>query len=146
MIKVCSTVVIDVPLADIWTRVKDFNGLPNWHPAAGASKIEDGRNNGEVGCIRNFELTDGSGRVRETLLAISEIAHSLTYNMLLGGPLPFVDYVSTMAFEEITNKNQTFAKWTAEFSVSDGQEDHWESFVANDVFLGGFQALEDSFK
>jgi len=146
MIKVCSTVVINVPLADIWSKVKDFNGLPGWHPAAADSKIEDGHTNGEVGCVRNFELTDGSGRIRETLLAISEIDHSLTYNMLLGGPLPFVDYVSIMTFEAVTDKNQTFAKWTAEFSVSDDQEDHWEKFVANDVFLGGFQALEDSFK
>jgi|GEM_PF-5368416 len=34
---------------------------------------------------------------------------------------------------------------TAEFSVSDGRESHWGNFVTNDVFLGGFQALEESF-
>ncbi|OUR77579.1 MxaD family protein [Alphaproteobacteria bacterium 46_93_T64] len=145
MIKVCSTTIINVPLADIWTKVKDFNGLPNWHPAATDSRIEESRNPGEVGCVRNFALSDGSGRIRETLLRISDLQKTLTYNMLSGGPLPFVDYISTMSFEEITNQNQTFAKWTAEFSVSDGQESHWENFVANDVFLGGFKALEESF-
>lgn len=146
MIKVCSTVIINVSVDDVWNKVKNFNGLPDWHPAATDSNIEPGHNAGEVGCVRNFALTDGTGRIRETLLAISEIEKSLTYDMQLGGPLPFVDYVSTMTFEGITNKNQTFAKWTAEFSVSDGQIEHWENFVANDVFLGGFQALEDSFK
>ena len=146
MIKVCSTAIINVPLSDVWNRVKDFNGLPNWHPAATDSQIEDGHYPGQVGCVRNFALTDGSGRIRETLLAISDPQHTLTYNMLGGGPLPFIDYLSTMSFESVTAKNQTFAKWTAEFSVGDGKEAHWENFVANDVFLGGFKALEDSFQ
>jgi len=146
MIKVCSTTIIDVPVNEVWEKVKNFNGLPSWHPAATDSNIEPGHNAGEVGCVRNFALTDGTGRIRETLLAISEIDKSLTYDMLLGGPLPFVDYVSTMTFESVTNQNKTFAKWTAEFSVSDGKNEHWKNFVANDVFLGGFEALEESFK
>ncbi len=146
MIKVCSTKIIEVSVEEVWDKVKDFNGLPGWHPAATDSNIEAGHNSGEIGCVRNFALTDGTGRIRETLLAISGIEKSLTYDMLLGGPLPFVDYVSTMTFEGVTGTTKTFAKWTAEFSVSDGQEAHWENFVANDVFLGGFQALEDSFK
>ena len=145
MIKVSSSAIIKVPVDQVWARAKDFNGLPNWHPAATDSKIEDGHNPGEVGCVRNFALTDGSGRIRETLLAISDVNQSLTYDMLGGGPLPFVDYIATMSFEDITGTGHTFAKWTAEFNVSDGQEDHWEKFVANDVFLGGFAALEASF-
>jgi len=145
MIKVFSSRVLSLPVEDVWDRVKDFNGLPNWHPAATDSRIEETHGPGEVGCIRNFALADGSGRIRETLLAISDVERSLSYNMLLGGPLPFVDYVSTMRFWPITESGTTFAAWSAEFDVSDGQSDHWQKFVADDVFMGGLRALEESF-
>ncbi len=141
MIKVVTSTVINAPLSKVWEIASDFNGLPNWHPAAGESRIEEGKTNNEVGCIRNFALKDGSGHVRETLLALSSIDHDIVYDMI-GGPLPFVDYVATMHFEEITDKDVTFARWSAEFDVSDGQDDHWQKFVADDVFLGGFRALE----
>jgi hypothetical protein len=145
MIKAYSSTLIAVPVDQVWARVRDFNGLPNWHPAATDSRIEDGHTNGEVGCVRNFALTDGSGRIRETLLSISNPDRMLSYDMLPNGPLPFVNYVATMKFSAITDRNETFAEWWAEFDAGDGQADHWHKFVENDVFLGGFRALEDSF-
>lgn len=145
MIKTYSSTIIALPTDQVWERVRDFNGLPNWHPAATDSKIEEGHVNGEVGAVRNFALTDGSGRIRETLLSISNPDRMLTYDMLPGGPLPFVDYWAKMKFSSITDRNETFAQWWAEFDVSDGREEHWKNFVANDVFLGGFDALVKSF-
>ena len=91
MVKASASTIIDVPAAQVWERVRNFNGLPDWHPAATDSHIEAGHNAGEVGCVRNFALTDGSGRVRETLLSISDPERSLSYDMHPGGPLPFVD-------------------------------------------------------
>lgn len=146
MIKAYSSTIIAVPVDRVWDRVRDFNGLPNWHPAATDSRIEDGHANGQVGCVRNFALTDGSGRIRETLLSISNPERTLTYDMLGGGPLPFVDYIAIMKFCEITTTGETFAQWWAEFEAGDGQTDHWHQFVENDVFVGGFEALEASFK
>lgn len=145
MIKAYSSTLIAVPVDQVWGRVREFNGLPSWHPAATDSKIEDGFADGQVGCIRNFALTDGSGRIRETLLSLSNLTRSLAYDMLPDGPLPFVNYVATMHFSEITDRDETFAQWWAEFDVSDGQDDHWHQFVEQDVFLGGFRALEASF-
>ena len=146
MINAYSSTIIAVPVDQVWERVRDFNGLPTWHPAAMDSHIEDGKANGEVGCVRNFALADGSGRIRETLLAISNIDRSLTYDMLPGGPLPFVNYIAKMNFTPITDRQETFAEWWADFEASDGDEAKWLSFVTNDVFLGGFKALEESFK
>ena len=145
MIKVYVSTIIDAPLSNVWDMVSNFNGLPNWHPAAGESEIETGKSNNEVGCIRNFALKDGSGHVRETLLSLSSIDHEIIYDMV-GGPLPFVDYVATMQFRPVTDGDTTFACWIAEFSASDGENDYWEKFVANDVFLGGFKALEQALK
>lgn len=145
MIQAYSSTIIAVPAGQVWDRVRDFNGLPNWHPAATDSQIEPGYANGEIGCVRNFALTDGSGRIRETLLALSDPDRSLTYDMLPGGPLPFVDYVARMKFTPITDRNETFAEWWADFDASDGDDAKWHDFVAKDVFIGGFRALEASF-
>lgn len=146
MINVFASTIIKIPAQQVWDKVKDFNGLPNWHPAATDSHIEENGSGGVTGIVRNFALTDGSGRIRETLLAISDVEKSLTYDMLAGGPLPFIDYVSTMRFWPITDRDETFATWTAQFNVGDEREDHWQNFVENDVFLGGFKALEESFQ
>ena len=145
MIKVLTSTVIDAPIEKVWELVSDFNGLQNWHPAVGKSWIDDGKANNEIGCVRNLEMADGSGTVRETLLARSDVDHDIIYDMI-GGPLPFVDYVAVMHFESVTDGNQTFARWTAEFKAGDGQDDHWKKFVADDVFLGGFKALEEAAK
>lgn len=145
MIKAYSSTIIAVPAETVWERVRDFNGLPSWHPAATDSKIEKGHANGEVGCIRNFALTDGSGRIRESLLSISNPDRTLVYDMFAGGPLPFINYIATMKFSVISDRNQTFAQWWAEFDVNDEQEEKWHKFVEDDVFMGGFRALESSF-
>lgn len=145
MIKAYASTIIAVPVDRVWERVRNFNGLPGWHPAATDSRIEDGHANGQVGCIRNFALTDGSGRIRETLLSISNTDRSLSYDMLPNGPLPFVNYVARMKFSAITDRGQTFAEWWAEFEAGDGQTAHWHNFVETEVFLGGFRALESSF-
>jgi len=146
MIKAYASTIIAVPVDKVWGRVRDFNGLPNWHPAATDSQIEDGHVNGQVGCVRNFALTDGSGRIRETLLSISNTERELSYDMLPGGPLPFVNYVARMKFSEVTSTGDTFSEWWAEFEAGDGNSVHWENFVQTDVFLGGFAALEKSFQ
>ncbi len=145
MIKAYSSTIIALPVNDVWERVSDFNGLPLWHPAATDSQIEPGSHNGVVGCVRNFALTDGSGRIRETLLSISASERSLTYDMLPGGPLPFVNYVAKMQFSDFSDRGHTFAQWWAEFEAGDGRTEHWHQFVEKDVFLGGFDALEKSF-
>ena len=140
MIHVDVSTVIDAPITKIWPIISDFNSLPKWHPAALDSRIEDGGHNGQIGCIRNFALSDGSGRVRETLLAMSAIDHCLTYDML-EAPLPFLDYVATMSFLPVTETNATYARWTADFRAGDDRDAHWQKFVRDEVFAGGFRAL-----
>ncbi len=35
--------VIDAPTDNVWVRIRDFNGLPSWHPRMVESEIEDGK-------------------------------------------------------------------------------------------------------
>ena len=60
--------VIDAPIEKVWARIRDFNGLPSWHPRMVKSEIEDGRAADEIGCVRRFELVSGA-TLREKLTA-----------------------------------------------------------------------------
>ena len=42
MARVYVSSVIDAPAAKVWERVRDFNGLPRWHPRIRDSRIENG--------------------------------------------------------------------------------------------------------
>ena len=40
MIKVYTSSVIDASADAVWAHIRDFNGLPKWHPAIADSRIE----------------------------------------------------------------------------------------------------------
>ena len=44
MAKVYTSSVVNAPAAKVWARVRDFNGLPSWHPAIGESRIHTSKN------------------------------------------------------------------------------------------------------
>ena len=68
MAKVTVSSVIDAPVEDVWRVIRDFNGLPSWHPRMVESHIEDGLAADQVGCVRNFKLVSGA-----TLRSLSTI-------------------------------------------------------------------------
>ena len=71
MVQVYASSVIDASADSVWSRIRDFNALPEWHPAIADSRIENGQPSDRVGCIRHFHLRDG-GMIREKLLALSD--------------------------------------------------------------------------
>jgi hypothetical protein len=42
MTKVFVSAVIDAPIGEVWAKMRDFNGLPDWHPRFSRSHIEGG--------------------------------------------------------------------------------------------------------
>ena len=65
----------------VWARVRDFNGLPSWHPGIAESRIENGEPSDKVGCVRDFRLRNGD-RIREKLLGLSDFDLFCTYSIL----------------------------------------------------------------
>jgi hypothetical protein len=140
MVKVYTSSVIDAPAAEIWGRIRDFNGLPDWNPAVADSRIELQQPADKVGCIRNFTLKDG-GRIREQLLALSDFDFSMTYS-ILESPMGVTDYIATLKLTPITDGNRCFAEWTAEFDCAPGREAELARNIGQGVFQGGFDALK----
>ena len=118
MAKVFVSSVVDAPVAQVWSVVRDFNGLPGWLPAAAESRIEQSARADQIGCIRNFTLKDG-GRIRERLLALSDYDFSMTY-AILESPMGVEDYVATLRLFPITDGDRSYVEWTAEFRLSAG--------------------------
>lgn len=132
--------VIDAPAAKVWDRIRDFNGLPRWHPRIRDSRIENGEPADRVGCVRDFHLQNGD-RIRERLLGLSDYDMFQTYS-ILESPMPLTDYVATIRLTPVTDGNRTFAEWTAEFDCADADAEGLVTGIGTDVFLSGFNALK----
>lgn len=140
MIRVYSSSVIDAPADRVWEVVRDFNGLPDWHPLIADSRIEGGLAADRVGCIRNFRTRDG-GLIREQLLALSDYDYECTY-AILESPMGVDNYVATLKLTPITDGNRTFAEWSAEFDCDEARERELSQVIGQGVFQGGFDALK----
>ena len=81
MARVYVSTVVNARNDRVWTRVRDFNGLPNWHPAIAESRIEGGEPADKIGCVRDFRLRNGD-RIREKLLGLSDFDMFCTYSIL----------------------------------------------------------------
>jgi Polyketide cyclase / dehydrase and lipid transport len=140
MVKVYTSSVLDAPADKVWSEIRDFNGLPRWHPAIKDSYIEHRLPSDKVGCIRNFTLKAG-GRIRERLLALSDFDYSVTY-AILESSMGVANYVATLKLTPITDGDRTFAEWSAEFDCAPERAKELARSIGQDVFQGGFEALK----
>ena len=143
MANVYVSTVIDAPADTVWARVRNFNGMPQWHPAIADSRIENGEPSDRIGCIRHFHTKDG-GAIRERLLALSDYDYSCTYS-ILESPMGVENYVATLKFTPVTDGARSFAEWSAEFDCPEARERELVELIGNGVFQGGFEALKTHF-
>jgi hypothetical protein len=126
----------------VWSRVRDFNSLPGWHPAITASELTSGAG-AEVGAVRRLTLDDG-GIVVERLLVLDDPDHRLTYEFL-ENPFGARRYVATLRVAPVTATGETFVEWWTEFDADEADEKRLVPFFADGVFGGGIAALQDRF-
>ena len=140
MVQVYTSSVIDASADNVWSRIRDFNALPEWHPGIADSRIENGQPSDRVGCVRHFHARDG-GAFREKLLALSDYEYSCTYE-ILESPMCVEHYVATLKLTPVTDGGRCFAEWSAEFDCAPGREHELSSRIGQGVFQAGFDALK----
>lgn len=143
MAEVYTSSVIAAPADRVWAQVRDFNGLPGWHPLIAESRIEAAAPADQVGCVRAFRLKDG-GFIREKLLALSDYDFSCSYS-ILESPMGVENYVATLKLTPITDGDRTFAEWSASFDCASEREAELVANIGGNVFQGGFEALKRQF-
>jgi hypothetical protein len=130
--------VIDAPIEAVWWIMRDFNGMPAYHPGIKHSLIEDGRPSDQIGCVRR--LTLGEGFVREVLLCMDDRNCVFTYE-IIEGTLPVRGYIAGVRLHRVTQGNRTFAEWWADFEVVGAERDAVIAQIGKDVFAAGFTAV-----
>jgi len=140
MARAYASTILDAPIETAWAAIRDFNGLPSWHPAIVKSEIEDGLDPDVVGCVRRFWLGDGT-MVRERLLHLDDRTTSFSYNFETPA-FPVKNYVARIRLLPVTRENQTFAEWEATFDEAPEDEGKYVGIISNAVFQGGWDALK----
>jgi hypothetical protein len=140
MTRVYVSSVIDAPADAVWARVRDFNGMPAWHPLIADSRIEGGGPSDQIGCIRHFHLRDGA-LIRERLLSLSDYDYTFTYE-IVESPMGVANYVATLKLVPVTDGNRCFGEWTAEFECDPSREAALIDSIGQGVFQAGFNALK----
>lgn len=143
MPKAYASTVLDAPARDVWAAIRDFNGLPTWHPAIKDSTIEDGKAGDQVGCVRSFHLQDGA-HLRERLLAFSDPEMFMTYNFEKT-PFDVQNYCATLRLTPVTDGDRCFAEWYTTFDCDVAKIDEWVHTFGAVVFKGGLDALKARF-
>jgi uncharacterized protein YndB with AHSA1/START domain len=143
MAKITVSSVIDAPVEDVWKAIRDFNGLPSWHPRMVESHIEDGLPADKIGCVRNFQLASGA-RLREKLTDFSDPDFRVSYS-ILETPQPLTNHKATLQLRRVTDGNRTFAEWSASFDAAPEEADKLAAGMGANVFQGGFNALKERF-
>jgi uncharacterized membrane protein len=130
--------VIDAPVEKVWNVMRDFNGMPSYHPAISKSIIEAEDRSDRVGCVRRLTLSDGF--VRERLLCMDDGNYAFTYE-IIEGTLPVRGYVAGVRLHRVTAGDRTFAEWWADFQVVGADRDAVIAQIGNNVFAAGFRAV-----
>jgi hypothetical protein len=143
VVRVYASSIIDTTADNVWSRIRDFNALPQWHPGIADSRIENNDAADRVGCIRHFHTRDG-GTIRERLLALSDYDYSCSYE-ILESPMGVDNYVATLKLTPVTDGARCFAEWSAEFDCAEGREAELTAHIGDAVFQGGFDALKQHF-
>jgi len=83
-------------------------------------------------------------RIREKLLGLSDYDMFCTYS-ILESPMGVENYVATLRLTPVTDGDQTFLEWTAEFDCAPEREAELVNNIGGGVFQGGFDALKRAF-
>ncbi len=138
MPRVYYSTVIETPVDAVWALVRDFNGLPKWHPGIVDSELEQGT---DVGCVRYFTLKGGA-KMREKLLALSDEDRTVTYGILETG-MKLKNYIAVLHVAPVVATNQTFAEWSAVFDVTDPSAEEETAGTVYGVFRLGLESLKN---
>jgi polyketide cyclase/dehydrase/lipid transport protein len=113
--------VLPQPAHEIWEIIRDFNNYPIWVGGAGESRIEDGQSGDTVGAVRSVLYRER--RIRQRLLALSDIDRAQTYEFCGAPSLPVEGFQATLRVTPVVDGDRSFVEWWAHFDCESGPRD-----------------------
>jgi len=125
---------INASAAKVWAIVGQFDTLGQWlPPVASCDTVGTG-----IGAVRTITMQDGAS-VQERLDAHDDKQRTQTYSMIDTGPLPLVDYQSTIAVNAEPDGQSTMT-WSSTFGVSGAPETEVAEMVES-LYVSGIEAV-----
>ncbi len=130
--------VLDCPLDDAWSLIRDFNNYPAYIDGVSESVIEDDKRGDEVGAIRRFCYL--GNWIRQRLVDHSDRQHTLTYAGLEALQYPQDDggrtpaptrYQGTMHLRPIVEGDRTLIEWSVALETEPADADRWRALFAS---------------
>ena len=121
MAKAYYSTVFEQKAADIWKIIRDFNNYPVWVAGVGESEIEDGKSGDTVGAVRNVLYRER--RIRQRLLAQSDVECSQTYEFAGAPTLPVTGFQATLRVTPVIDGDRAFVEWWATFDCEAASRD-----------------------
>jgi hypothetical protein len=121
MAKAYYSTVFEQKAADVWNIIRNFNNYPVWVGGAGESEIEDGKSGDTVGAVRNVLYRER--RIRQRLLAQSDLERSQTYEFAGEPTLPVTGFQATLRVTPVIDGDRAFVEWWATFDCEASQRD-----------------------
>jgi len=131
--------VIDGDIDRVWTIIKKFGELGNWHPLIAKSEVEGGQPDGLVGVVRRVELLTGEV-LRERLVTVDDMTRTLTY-AFVETPLPVKNYFGTIRLTAVSDERKVFAQWFSRYDLIDSSQEEQMRAVFMDVYKLGITSL-----
>lgn len=132
--------VINAPADAVWSLLRDFAAIADWHPAIDTCEIEPGPASPLPGTVRH--LTNPLGVFRERLLSLDDAERSYTYEFL-ESPFPVRRYRSTIRVAPVSDTGAAFVEWWAEYDADAADEKRLTETFADAVFGGGLRAVRE---
>ena len=126
----------------VWSLIRDFNSIAEWHPAITGSELTSG-SGAEVGAVRKLTLGDG-GIIVERLLVLDDADRRFTYEFV-ENPFGVRRYVATLRVAPVTASGEAFVEWWAELDAEAADEERLTDFFADAVFGSGITSLRERF-
>ena len=128
---------------ELWSCIRRFNGLPDWHPAIRSSEVVEGESEFAPGAVRVLTGTDGS-TFRERLVALDDARRALTYE-IVDSPLPVSGYRSTLRVRPVADTGGAFLTWSATFDAAGGHTpDEAVTAIAEGAYAPAIAALHQA--
>ena len=121
MAKAYYSTVFEQKAADIWKIIRDFNNYPVGVAGAGESEIEDGKSGDTIGAVRNVLYRER--RIRQRLLAQSDVERSQTYEFAGAPTLPVTGFQATLRVTPVIDGDRAFVEWWATFDCEVASRD-----------------------
>lgn len=136
--KVFCSSVIPAPAAAVWSVVRDFASMDQWHPDIADMSMKGDVSPAKISGIRSFRA--GEVALEEQLTFLSDPDFSFRYRIVKSA-FPWLNYHAGLRLYDVTAGNECFAVWTADWTASPLDDLQLIPFVHNDVFQRAFDTL-----